>query len=105
SASLLYHIGIRSTQGSCFGFYMSLIGTPSEQQVADAWIAAMEDVLKVENQNKIPELNEYQCGTAAMHSLDEAKQIAKNILEVGVAVNKNDELALPESMLRELRID
>ncbi len=61
--------------------------------------------MKVESQNKIPELNEYQCGTAAMHSLDEAKQIAKNILEAGVAVNKNDDLALPESMLKELRID
>ena len=40
-----------------------------------------------------------------MHSLDEAKQIAKNILEAGVSVNKNDELALPESMLKELYID
>ncbi|MCV5655615.1 S-ribosylhomocysteine lyase, partial [Escherichia coli] len=57
-----------SPMGYRTGFYMSLIGTPSEQQVADAWIAAMEDVLKVESQNKIPELNEYQCGTAAMHS-------------------------------------
>ncbi len=26
------------------GFYMSLIGTPSEQQVADAWLASMQDV-------------------------------------------------------------
>ena len=43
---------------------MSLIGTPQEQQVADAWLSAMQDVLKVESQNKIPELNEYQCGTA-----------------------------------------
>ncbi|GAJ75302.1 S-ribosylhomocysteine lyase [Vibrio sp. JCM 18905] len=94
-----------SPMGCRTGFYMSLIGTPSEQQVADAWIAAMEDVLKVESQNKIPELNEYQCGTAAMHSLEEAQQIAKSILDAGVSVNKNDELALPESMLKELRID
>ncbi|WP_261369550.1 S-ribosylhomocysteine lyase [Vibrio alginolyticus] len=94
-----------SPMGCRTGFYMSLIGTPSEQQVADAWIAAMEDVLKVESQNRIPELNEYQCGTAAMHSLKEAQQIAKNILDAGVSVNKNDELALPESMLKELRID
>ncbi|MCS0400171.1 S-ribosylhomocysteine lyase [Vibrio diabolicus] len=94
-----------SPMGCRTGFYMSLIGTPSEQQVADAWIAAMEDVLKVESQNKIPELNEYQCGTAAMHSLEEAQQIAKSILDAGVSVNKNDELALSESMLKELRID
>ncbi len=65
----------------------------------------MEDVLKVESQNKIPELNEYQCGTAAMHSLDEAKQIAQNILAVGISVNRNDELALPEAMLKELKVD
>jgi S-ribosylhomocysteine lyase len=65
----------------------------------------MQDVLKVESQNKIPELNEYQCGTAAMHSLDEAKLIAEAILQSGISVNKNDELALPESMLKELKVD
>ncbi|MFP1484108.1 hypothetical protein ACLB1S_23505 [Escherichia coli] len=32
---------------------MSLIGTPDEQRVADAWKAAMEDVLKVQDQNQI----------------------------------------------------
>lgn len=94
-----------SPMGCRTGFYMSLIGTPSEQKVADAWLAAMKDVLKVENQNKIPELNIYQCGTAAMHSLDEAKAIAQGIIDSGISVNKNDELALPESMLSELKID
>ncbi|MGB1320569.1 MAG: S-ribosylhomocysteine lyase [Vibrio gallaecicus] len=94
-----------SPMGCRTGFYMSLIGTPTEQLVADSWLAAMEDVLKVESQNKIPELNEYQCGTASMHSLEEAKEIAKAIISAGIAVNKNDELALPESMLQELKID
>lgn len=94
-----------SPMGCRTGFYMSLIGTPTEAQVAESWLAAMQDVLKVESQNKIPELNEYQCGTAAMHSLDEAKQIAQNIIDVGISVNKNDELALPEEMLKELRVD
>ncbi len=94
-----------SPMGCRTGFYMSLIGTPAEQQVADAWLAAMSDVLKVESQNKIPELNEYQCGTAAMHSLDDAKKIAQAILDAGISVNKNDELALPESMLQELKVD
>jgi S-ribosylhomocysteine lyase len=87
------------------GFYMSLIGTPSEQRVADAWVAAMQDVLKVEDQNKIPELNEYQCGTYAMHSLEDARAIAQSILDTGVSVNKNEELALPASMLEELKVD
>ena len=93
-----------SPMGCRTGFYMSLIGTPSEQQVADAWLSAMQDVLKVESQNKIPELNEYQCGTAAMHSLDDAKQIAQNVIAAGIQVNRNDELALPESMLKELKV-
>jgi len=86
------------------GFYMSLIGTPAEQRVADAWKAAMNDVLKVQEQNQIPELNEYQCGTYQMHSLDEAKDIARHIIEHDVRVNHNDELALPKDKLKELEI-
>ncbi|MGO4998087.1 S-ribosylhomocysteine lyase [Oceanisphaera sp. W20_SRM_FM3] len=91
-----------SPMGCRTGFYMSLIGAPSEQQVADAWQAAMQDVLKVANQSEIPELNEYQCGTFVMHSLDEAKAIATNIIERGIGVNSNDALALPEEMLKSL---
>lgn len=61
-----------SPMGCRTGFYMSLIGTPDEQRVADARKAAMADVLKVKDQNQIPELNVYQCGTYTMHSLEEA---------------------------------
>ena len=86
------------------GFYMSLIGTPDEQRVADAWKAAMEDVLKVQDQNQIPELNVYQCGTYQMHSLQEAQDIARSILERDVRINSNEELALPEEKLQELHI-
>ncbi|MBD8512936.1 S-ribosylhomocysteine lyase [Photobacterium sp. 2_MG-2023] len=93
-----------SPMGCRTGFYMSLIGEPDEQQVADSWRAAMEDVLKVASQEQIPELNEYQCGTYSMHSLDEAKQIAQDILDRGIDVNKNQELALPDSMLQELKV-
>ncbi|WP_261815942.1 S-ribosylhomocysteine lyase [Vibrio gallicus] len=93
-----------SPMGCRTGFYMSLIGTPSESEVAQAWLAAMQDVLKVETQNKIPELNEYQCGTAAMHSLEDAKAIAQGIVDAGISVNKNDELALPEEMLKTLKV-
>ena len=93
-----------SPMGCRTGVYMSLIGAPTEQQVAQAWLAAMQDVLKVESQEQIPELNEYPCGTAAMHSLEEAKAIAKNVIAAGISVNRNDELALPESMLNELKV-
>ena len=88
-----------SPMGCRTGFYMSLIGTPDEQKVADAWLASMQDVVNVKDQSKIPELNEYQCGTYQMHSLAEAQQIAQNVLARKVAVNRNDDLALDESLL------
>lgn len=91
-----------SPMGCRTGFYMSLIGTPDESTVATAWQAAMRDVLNVTKQTDIPELNIYQCGTAQMHSLDEAKHIAQNIIDRGVGVNQNDELALPEALLKTL---
>lgn len=88
-----------SPMGCRTGFYMSLIGTPDEEVVATAWLASMEDVLNVENQNDIPELNEYQCGTYDMHSLSDAKNIAKDVIAAGVLVNRNDELALSDSQM------
>lgn len=91
-----------SPMGCRTGFYMSLIGTPTESLVAESWLAAMEDVLKVKQQSEIPELNEYQCGTYEMHSLDQAKDIAKNIIAAGVNVNKNDDLKLSDEILKGL---
>jgi len=93
-----------SPMGCRTGFYMSLIGVPEEQRVADAWLAAMEDVLKVKEQKQIPELNVYQCGTWHMHSLEEAQTIARHIIEHGVGVNSNEVLALPKETLKELHI-
>ncbi|ECV9535359.1 S-ribosylhomocysteine lyase [Campylobacter jejuni] len=83
-----------SPMGCRTGFYMSLIGTPDEKSVAKAWKAAMKDVLSVSDQSKIPELNIYQCGTCAMHSLDEAKQIAQKVLNLGISIMNNKELKL-----------
>ncbi|ETS29899.1 S-ribosylhomocysteine lyase [Photorhabdus temperata] len=93
-----------SPMGCRTGFYMSLIGAPAEIRVAEAWKAAMADVLKVKDQSQIPELNIYQCGTYHMHSLTEAQDIARHILDSDVRVNKNDELALPEEKLTELHV-
>ncbi|MCM2681054.1 S-ribosylhomocysteine lyase [Echinimonas agarilytica] len=91
-----------SPMGCRTGFYMSLIGTPSETEVGECWLAAMKDVLGVTQQSDIPELNEYQCGTYSMHSLEEAQAIAKDIIERGVSVNSNESLALPKSLLEQL---
>ncbi len=89
-----------SPMGCRTGFYMSLLGSPDELRVAKAWKESMEDILKVEKQEDIPELNIYQCGTYKMHSLDDAKSIASNILSSNIGVMSNEELKLDESKLR-----
>ena len=83
-----------SPMGCRTGFYMSLIGTPKEQRVVDAWKAAMNDILAVKRESDIPELNIYQCGTYKMHSLEEAHTIAQNILSSGIGIMNNATLKL-----------
>lgn len=91
-----------SPMGCRTGFYMSLLGNPDEKLVAKAWKEAMEDVLNVESQNDIPELNEFQCGTYKMHSLENAKKIAKDILSHEIGVMSNKELYLSDDKLATL---
>jgi len=94
-----------SPMGCRTGFYMSLLGAPSAETVAKAWLAAMKDVLNVERMEDIPELNAYQCGTYMMHSLDEAKAIAQEIIDQDIRVNKNADIALSETTLKSLGND
>ena len=68
--------------------------------IATAWSASMKDILGVSSQKDIPELNKFQCGTFAMHSLAEAKQIAQNVLNKGIGVIKNDEIELDLSKIK-----
>ncbi len=91
-----------SPMGCRTGFYMSLLGAPSEETASTAWLAAMKDVLNVKRMEDIPELNEYQCGTYNMHSLDEAKAIAKEIIDSGIGINKNSEIVLDSATLKSL---
>jgi len=90
-----------SPMGCRTGFYMSTIGTPAEETVAKAWKASMEDVLNVASQKDIPELNIYQCGTAKMHSLDEAKGIATKVLSHEIGIMDNEALKLDLSKVKE----
>ncbi|MDR1460740.1 MAG: S-ribosylhomocysteine lyase [Campylobacteraceae bacterium] len=83
-----------SPMGCRTGFYMSLIGSPKEKDVAIAWEAAMKDILRVKRKKDIPELNIYQCGTYKLHSLKQAKKIAKQVLENGVGIMKNKDITL-----------
>ena len=79
---------------------MSLIGSPSAEEVANAWEASMRDALeKVPDESKIPELNEYQCGSYKEHSLADAHEIARNVLKQPIGVNRNEDLALDEKLL------
>ncbi len=73
---------------------MSVIGTPSEEAVKKAWLASMKDILEVKDQDKIPELNKFQCGTYKMHSLEEAHAIANKILDQGLVIINNEEIKL-----------
>ena len=60
----------------------------------------MKDILGVKNQEDIPELNIYQCGTYKMHSLDEAHEIASKILKCGLITINNEEIALDIAAMR-----
>jgi len=91
-----------SPMGCRTGFYMSLLGTPKEKKVAKAWKKSMLDVLNVKQQSDIPELNIYQCGTYKMHSLEEAKDIAQEVLDNKIGVMSNEELKLSKKKLKGL---
>ncbi|CRK85684.1 S-ribosylhomocysteine lyase [Candidatus Providencia siddallii] len=81
-----------SPMGCRTGFYMSLIGKLDKKNIIYTWISAMQNILTIQDQNKIPGLNIYQCGNYKMHSLKEAKQIAYKIINSKIKIIKNYEL-------------
>lgn len=89
-----------SPMGCRTGFYMSLFGDPKEEDVVVAWDKSMQDVLKVASQDDIPELNVYQCGTYEMHSLQDAKAIARQVLDRKIKIMKNEALFLDETLVK-----
>ena len=93
-----------SPMGCRTGFYMSVLGSPKEKEVAKAMVKSMKDVLKVKKESDIPELNVYQCGTYKMHSLKNAKKIAKYIIKNGVGVMDNKKLFLSNKKMKKLGI-
>ena len=93
-----------SPMGCRTGFYMSVLGSPSEKTVAKAMRKAFKDILKVQSEGDIPELNLYQCGTYKMHSLKNAKKIAKDMLKQEIGVMSNKELFLSEKKMKKLGI-
>lgn len=93
-----------SPMGCRTGFYMSVLGSPKEKDVAKAMVKSMKDVLKVKSEADIPELNIYQCGTYKMHSLKNAKKIAKDMIKSGVGVMNNKKLFLSKKKMKKLGI-
>lgn len=93
-----------SPMGCRTGFYMSCLGTPSEEKVALSTEKAMADVLNVKSEKDIPELNIYQCGTYKMHSLKSAQKTAAHVVENGVSIMDNKKLNLTKKKMKELGI-
>ncbi len=83
-----------SPMGCRTGFYMSIIGRACYSDIKLAWHRSMFDVLEVKHKRDIPELNKFQCGTFKMHSLKDAKNIARSIIRRGIRVLENKDLKL-----------
>lgn len=67
-----------SPMGCQTGFYLSIINDESYDNVLELLEKTLNDVLVA---TEVPACNEVQCGWAASHSLEGAKEIAKKMLE------------------------
>ncbi|GAQ19472.1 S-ribosylhomocysteine lyase [Oceanobacillus picturae] len=59
------------------GFYLSVINHDNYEEILDTLEKTLHDVVEA---NEVPACNEVQCGWAANHSLEGAKEIAKEML-------------------------
>jgi S-ribosylhomocysteine lyase len=60
------------------GFYLAVINHDNYQDILNVLEKTLNDVLRA---NEVPACNEEQCGWAASHSLEGAKDLAKEFLE------------------------
>jgi S-ribosylhomocysteine lyase len=60
------------------GFYLSVLNHSDYDEVLDVIEKTLNDVLEAD---EVPACNEVQCGWAANHSLEGAKELAREILE------------------------
>ena len=66
-----------SPMGCQNGFYLSIINETTDEKVMDVLEKTLKDVLEAD---EVPACNEVQCGWAANHSLEGAKQLAREML-------------------------
>lgn len=91
-----------SPMGCKTGFYMSLIGKADGKKVADAFRASMEDIYSLPEGTVVPASNPYQCGSCKLHSLEEAKDIAKEVLDKGIVITLSEDIALDPAKIKDL---
>lgn len=91
-----------SPMGCKTGFYMSLIGRPEPKLVRDSMELALKDITALPKDFKIPASNPYQCGSCKLHSLEEAQQIASEVLTLGIGITDSADIALDPARLAEL---
>ena len=66
-----------SPMGCQTGFYLAVINHDNYEEILTILEKTLEDVLQA---TEVPACNEVQCGWAASHSLDGAKEIASEML-------------------------
>lgn len=71
------HVVDLSPMGCQTGFYLSMINHNNFDEVLDILDKTFNDVLVA---TEVPACNEVQCGWAASHSLEGAKELAKEML-------------------------
>lgn len=91
-----------SPMGCKTGFYMSLIGKATGDVVAKAFELALKDIYALSDDTVVPASNPYQCGSCDLHSLKEAKEIAKEVLDKGIVVTLNEDIALDPKKIKDL---
>ena len=67
-----------SPMGCRTGFYMSTFDTHTEEEIKEVLLYALSKVLYT---NEIPGATEKECGNYKDHSLDAAKEIAKEVIQ------------------------
>lgn len=67
-----------SPMGCQTGFYLVVSGEPTVEDIIDLLDATMKDALQL---TEVPAANEVQCGQAALHDLEGAKQLMRSWLE------------------------
>ena len=89
-----------SPMGCRTGFYVSVVGDPTEDDIVAAWKASMYSINAVKDLKEVPGINKYQCGSYQFHSLAEAHAIATAVLSVGIGVNFNEDLKIDDTLIK-----